>query len=57
LKGVGEVTEGKLAKTEVFRVHPLSEYGTFTATVGLFQGAGNLRRAVDELQVRLYAVA
>jgi len=43
------------AKPEVFRVRPLSEYGTFRAIAELFQGPGNLRKAVDELQVRLYA--
>ena len=41
----------EVAKPEVFRVRPLSEYGTFTAIVELFQRAGNLRKAVDELQV------
>jgi len=38
-------------------VRPLSEYGTFTAIAELFQGPKNLRKAVDELQVRLYAAA
>jgi type I restriction enzyme R subunit len=47
----------EIAKPEVFRVRPLSEYGTFTAIVELFEGARNLRRAVDELQMRLYAAA
>jgi hypothetical protein len=47
----------EIAKPEVFRVRPLSEYGTFTAIAELFQGARNLRKTVDELQVRLYAVA
>ena len=47
----------EIAKPEVFRVRPLSEYGTFMAITDLFQGAGNLRKAVDEMQVRLYAAA
>ena len=47
----------EIAKPEVFRVCPLSEYGTFTTIAKLFQGPGNLRKAVDELQVRLYAAA
>ena len=47
----------EIAKPEIFRVRPLSEYGTFTAIAEPFQGQGNLRKAVDELQVRLYAAA
>ena len=47
----------EIAKPEVFRVRPLSQYGTFMAIVDLFQGLENLRKAVDELQVRLYAAA
>ena len=47
----------EIAKPEVFRVRPLSQYGAFTAIAELFQGAGNLGKAVDELQVRLYAGA
>jgi len=47
----------EIAKPEVFRVRPLSGYGTFTSIAELFQGPRNLRKAVDELQVRLYAVA
>jgi len=47
----------EIAKPDVFRVHPLSEYGTFTAIAKLFHGGRNLRKAVDELQVRLYAAA
>ena len=43
----------EIAKPEVFRVRPLSEYGTFTAIADLFQGARNLRKAVDELQERM----
>jgi hypothetical protein len=46
----------EIAKPEVFRVRPLSEYGTFTAIAELFQGHRNLKKAVDELQVRLYAL-
>jgi len=38
-------------------VRPLSEYGTFTAITELFHGLRNLGKAVDELQVKLYAVA
>jgi hypothetical protein len=45
----------EIAKLEVFRVRPLSQYGTFMAIVDLFQGLENLRKTVDELQVRLYA--
>ena len=45
------------ANPEVFCVRPLSEHGTFTAIAELFHGPGNLRKAVDELQVRLYAAA
>jgi len=47
----------EIAKPEIFRVRPLSEYGTFTAIIELFHGPGNLRKTVDELQVRLYAAA
>jgi hypothetical protein len=47
----------EIANPEVFRVRPLSEYGTFTAIIELFHGPGNLRKTVDELQVRLYAAA
>jgi len=43
------------AKPEIFRVRPLSEHGAFTAIADLFQGPRNLGKAVDELQVRLYA--
>jgi hypothetical protein len=38
-------------------VRPLSEYGTFMAIAELFEGLENLRKTVDELQVRLYAAA
>jgi hypothetical protein len=38
-------------------VWPLSQYGTFTAIAELFHGPRNLRKAVDELQVRLYVAA
>jgi len=44
----------EIARPEVFRVRPLSEYGTFTTIADLFQGLRNLRKTVDELQVRLY---
>ena len=47
----------EIAKPEIFRVRPLSEYGTFTIIAELFKGPRNLRKAVDELQVRLYAAA
>jgi len=45
------------ANPEVFRVRPLSEYGTFTSIAELFHGPGNLKKTVNELQVRLYAAA
>ena len=47
----------EIAKPEVFRVRPLSEYGTFMAVAELFEGTKNLKKTVDELQVRLYAAA
>ena len=45
------------AKPEAFRVRPLSKYGTFTAIAELFHGPRNLRKTVDEFQVRLDAAA
>jgi hypothetical protein len=32
-------------------MRPLSEYGMFTAITELFQGARNLRKVADKLQV------
>jgi type I restriction enzyme R subunit len=45
----------EIAKPEVFRVRPLSQYGTFKTIAELFHGPINLRKTMDELQVRLYA--
>jgi len=47
----------EITRPDVFRVRPVSEYGTFTAIAELFHGPRDLRKVVDELQVRLYAVA
>jgi uncharacterized protein YuzE len=47
----------EIAEPKVFRVRPLNEYGTFMAIAELFEGREYLRKAVDELQVRLYATA
>jgi len=47
----------EIAKPEVFRVRPLSEYGTFTTIAELFGGPRNLRKMMDGLQVRLYVAA
>jgi hypothetical protein len=47
----------EIARPEVFCVRPLSEYGTFTAIVELIHGPRDLRKVVDDLQVRLYGIA
>jgi uncharacterized protein YuzE len=47
----------EIAEPKVFCVRPLNEYGTFMAIAELFEGREYLRKAVDELQVRLYATA